>query len=95
MGVWSIVLSYINISSKSPKGKTGLHFRGNMKQSAIVGVTEPTLDVAHVAPHQLKDDTAPIMTLWLPGLSFSVETSLSAQHHQVCNKSSIKLSTLG
>ena len=77
MSVWSIVL-YQDFFKVIPKARPGSHSQGNMKQSAIVGVTEPTSDVAYVAPHQLKNDTAHIMTWWLPGLSFSVETALSA-----------------
>ena len=48
-----------------PKAKLDTHHHGNMKQDAIFGVTEPTLDAASVAPHQLKNYTTPIMTWWL------------------------------
>ena len=48
----------------------GSHCHGKMKQSANLGVNEPTLDAASVAPHKLQDGTAPMMTWWLPGLSF-------------------------
>ena len=58
-----------------------------MKQSAIFVVTEPTLDAAAaVPPHQLKNGGAPMVTWWLPGLSFSADTVLSAQHQQVFGK---------
>ena len=60
-----------------------------------LGVSEPTLNAASVAPHQLKNDTVPIMTWWLLCMSFSVDISLSAQHHLACNKTNIKLSPLG
>ena len=100
MGVWSIVLyqdlSISGCPQRHPKGKKlGFHSIDNMKQSAIVGMTETPLDVTFVAPYQLMNGTATIMTWWLPGLSFSVNTVLSAPHHQVCNKTDNKLSTLG
>ena len=46
MSVWSIVQNFFKII---PKAKLGSHSHGNMKQSAIAEVTEPTLDVAYVA----------------------------------------------
>ena len=78
-----------------PKAALGSHSHGNMKQSEIFGVTEPTLNVAYVTPHQLKNGTPSIMAWCLPASSFSVDTVLSAQHHQlqVCNKTNTKLST--
>ena len=94
MGVWSIVL-YQDFPKVIPKATLGSHSDDNMKQSAIFGVAEPTLNAASVAPHQFKNDRAPIMTWWLPSLSFSVDTVLSAQHDQACDKTNTKLSTLG
>ena len=64
MGVWSIVF-YRDILKVIPKAKFVSHSHGNMKQSAIIGVTEPTLetmDAASVASHELKNGTAPILT---------------------------------
>ena len=84
IGVWSIVL-YQDFLKVIPKSNLGSHSHGNMKQSAIFGVTDHTLNAASVAPHQLKNGMALIMTWWLSGLSFSVDTVLSVQHHQVCN----------
>ena len=94
VGVWTIVL-YQDLPKDISKAKLGSHSHGNMKQSTIFGVTEPTLDVAPVAPHQLMNGTAPIMTWLLSGLSFSVDIDLSAQHHQVYINTNTKLSTLG
>ena len=54
-------LFYIRISSKSSQ-KQNSHSHGNVKQSAIFGVTEMTRYAAPVAPHQLKNGTASIMT---------------------------------
>ena len=96
--VWGALLYIKNSSnphSHPPKAKLGSHYLGNMKQGAIFGVTEPTLDAASVALHQLRNVTVPIMTGWLPGLSLSVNTDLSAQRHRVRNKTNTKLSTLG
>ena len=93
MGVWSIV-RYQDFLKVTLKANLGSHYV-NMKQSVIFVVTEPTLDAAAVPPHQLKNGGAPMMTWWLPGLSFSADTVLSAQHQQVCGKINIKLSTLG
>ena len=93
-GVWGIALyqDFLKVITKAPPGS---HSHGNMKQSEIFWKTEPTLNVASVTPHQLKNGTAPIMTWWLQGASFSVDIVLSAQHHQVCNKTNTILSTLG
>ena len=55
-----------------PKGKTELSFLWQHETER--NLTEPTLNVDSVAPHQLKNGTAPIMTWWLPGLSFNVDT---------------------
>ena len=93
MGVWSIVL-YQDFLKGIPKAKIGPHSHTNMKQCAIFGVTEPTLDEASVAPHYINNGTALIMVWWLPGLSFSVDTVLGAQHRQVRIKTNAKLSTL-
>ena len=96
MGMWSIVL-YQDILKIIPKTKLCSHSHGNMKQSIKLtfGVTEITLEATSMATHQLKNFTASIMTWWLSGLSFNVDTVLSAHHHQVCNKTNTKLSTLG
>ena len=85
MGVRSIVLDQ-DFLKVTPKAKLGAHYHDNMKQGAIFGVTEPTLSAASVAPHQFKNGAAPIITWWLPALSFNVDTVLNAQQHQVCNK---------
>ena len=90
MCVLSIAL-YQDFLKVIPKAALGSHSHGNMKQSEIFGVTEPTLNVASVTPHQLKNGTASIMAWWLPGASFGADTVLSAQHHQVCNQTNAKL----
>ena len=92
MCVLSIAL-YQDFLKVIPKAALGSHSHGNMKQSEIFGVTEPTLNVASVTPHQLKNGTASIMAWWLPGASFGADTVLSAQHHQVCNQTNAKLLT--
>ena len=94
MCVLSIALSQ-DFLKVIPKAALGSHSHGNMKQSEIFGVAEPTLNVASVTPHQLKNGTASAMAWWLPGASFSVDTVLSAQHHRMCNKINAKLSTCG
>ena len=94
MGAWAIAL-YQDFLKIITKATLGPHSHGNMNRSEIFWVTEPTLNVGSVTPHQLKNGRAPIMAWWLPGASFSVDTVLSAQHHQVCNKTNTKLSTLG
>ena len=77
MGVLSIVL-YKDFFKVIPTATLGSHSQSNMIQSIIFGFTVPTLNEASVAPHQSKIGTAPIMTWWLPGLSFSVVTIQSA-----------------
>ena len=67
IGVWSIVL-YQDFLKVIPKAKMGSYSHGNMKQSALFWVTEPILNAASVAPHQLNNGTAPIMTWCLPSL---------------------------
>ena len=91
MGVCGIA-PYQEILKVIPKAELGSHSHCNMKQGEIFGVTEPTLDGASVTLYLLKNGTTPIMTCWLPCASFSVDTVLSAQHHQVCNKTNTKLS---
>ena len=80
-------------SCKRPSWTPILMATWNRAQS--LGVTEPTLNAASVAPHQLKNDTVPIMTWWLLCMSFNVDIVMSAQHHLACNKTKIKLSLLG
>ena len=75
-----------------PKAKLSSNSHDNMKQSSIIGMTEITLDAV---VHQFKNATTPMIMWWLRGLSFSVNTVLSAQHRQVCDKIKTKLSTLG
>ena len=60
MGVWSIDL-YQDFLEVIPKAKLGYHAHGDMKKGAIFWMTEPTLNAAFVAPHQLTIGTAPIM----------------------------------
>ena len=64
MIVWSIVL-YQDFFKVIPKTKLGSHFNANIRWSKIFRVTDQTLNAASVAPHQLKNGTAPIMTWWL------------------------------
>ena len=85
-------------SQRQLKGKTRLAFSWQHETEHYlggVGVTAPTVDMASVAPHQLMNGTAPIMTWLLSDLSFSVDIAVSAQHSQVYNNTNTKLSTLG
>ena len=63
--------------------------------SATWPVLEDFLGFLKVSLSRHNNYTAPIMTWWLPGLSFSMDTVLIAQHRQVHNKTNTKLSTLG
>ena len=47
--VWNIV-RYQDFRKVTPQAKLGCHTHGNIKQSSIFRVTEPTLDAAAVAP---------------------------------------------
>ena len=85
----------IRISSRSPKGKTGLPFSWQHDTERYLLGDWAIIGFGLHGTHQLKKGTTPIMMWWLPGWSFSVDTVLSAQHHQVCNKTDTKLSTLG
>ena len=61
VGLWSIALyqDYLKVIAKAALSS---HSHGNMKHSAIFGVTESTLNAASVVLHQLKKGTAPVMT---------------------------------
>ena len=84
---------YIRISSESSQRQHWAPILMTTWKRAQSLVIEPTLNAASVAPPSVYD-RVPIMTWWLPSLSFSVNIVRSEQHHRVCNKTETKLSTL-